>query len=156
MVTVVKKYLGFNSDWSDVIIMLFSLIHGQCFFAACFLAFLLSFLVFLLSDYHSLITFFIYDSFLASRPSFKCLLYFILYSKFFWQDPLFKITFHSLLTILKNTSSFTYKSLARSIVLKCSIISIQPGTGLRSFINFGSKSLKIVRSSNLLTLLSGT
>ena len=76
--------------------------------------------------------------------------------KFFWQDPLFKITFHSLLTILKNTSSFTYKSLARSIVLKCSIISIQPGSGLRSFINFGSKSLKIVRSSNLLTLLSGT
>ena len=83
-------------------------------------------------------------------------LYFILYSKTFWQDPLFKITFHSLLTILKNTSSFTYKSLARSIVLKCSIISIQPGSGLRSFINFGSKSLKIVRSSNLLTLLSGT
>ena len=40
-----------------------------CFFLVAFLLFVL---LFILSDYHSLITFFIYNSFLAS-PSFKCL-----------------------------------------------------------------------------------
>ena len=75
-----------------------------CFLLVCCL--LTYFVLFLLSDYHSLITFFILNSFTAS-PSFKCLLELILVRIDTWRVKTFQKFFISFNLFLFRSSSIS-------------------------------------------------